>query len=272
MINDINVIIDFYQRYDEDNRMNRNPLEYLRCKEIIGRYLSNGKMDIVDIGGATGTFSFWLANLGHGVNLVDIVPKHIETATRRQQELGIRLHSALVCDARQLPYESGSFDLALMMGPLYHLLDRKDRIQSIQEAYRVLKPNGIILCEVISRFASMLDGFFSNFAEDPEFIEIMLRDIDTGLHKDTSSKRMYFTDAYLHLPNEVSEELTESGFQFEKLIAVTSFGHIIPDLDNKIKDETFKNTLLNTIRLVETDPALMGISSHYIGIGKKPLA
>jgi ubiquinone/menaquinone biosynthesis C-methylase UbiE len=191
MINDTNVIIDFYQRYDEDNRMNRNPLEYLRCKEIIGRYLSSGKMDIVDIGGATGTFSFWLANLGHGVNLVDIVPKHIETATRRQQELGIRLHSALVCDARQLPYESGSFDLALMMGPLYHLLDRKDRIQSIQEAYRVLKPNGIILCEVISRYANLFEGFQCSLIDDERFIGILDEGLLSGYHLKTHQHSIY---------------------------------------------------------------------------------
>lgn len=272
MNNESNAIIDFYGRYDEDNRMAGNALEYLRCKEIILRYLIDREMDVVDIGGATGAFSFWLASLGHSVNLADITPKHIEIANNRQQELGIRLSSAVLCDARQLPYENERFDLALLMGPLYHLQDKKDRIKCLREAFRVLKPNGILISEAITRYASMLDGFFLNLIDDPDFVPIMLRDIATGLHTDTSACAEYFTDAYFHLPNEVSEELSEAGFQFVNLIAVTSFGHLIPDVNTKLMDEAFQKKLLSTIRLVEESPSIMGISSHIIGIGKKTIA
>ena len=269
MCDSTNEVVHFYQHYDEDNRMSRNPLEYLRCKEIISRYLANECLRIVDIGGATGAFSFWLASLGHSVDLVDITPKHIELAVQRQQELGVKLSSALVCDARQLPYENDSFDIVLLMGPLYHLQNKEDRIKCIQEAYRILKPNGVVLCEVISRYASMMDGFFCGLVKDPDFVDIFLRDIETGVHTDTSMSKQYFTDAYFHMPNEVHAELSEVGFHVEKLVAVTSFGHIIPGLDNKLKDENFRELLLKTIRLVETDAAIMGVSSHFIGIGKK---
>jgi ribose 5-phosphate isomerase RpiB len=46
----------FYQTaYDEEGRMERNPLEFIRCKEIISRYLRSGTMEIADIGGAAGS-------------------------------------------------------------------------------------------------------------------------------------------------------------------------------------------------------------------------
>lgn len=115
----------------------------------------------------------------------------------------------------------------------------------------------------------MVDGFHYGLVNDRDFVQIMERDIRTGVHKDTSSSKKYFTNAYFHHADEVTNEIEESGFVFEELIAVTSFGCTIPDIENKMKDDNYRNILLNTIKLVEKDSSLMGISSHYIGIGEK---
>jgi ubiquinone/menaquinone biosynthesis C-methylase UbiE len=155
MIEENKTVLDFYQNYDEDNRMNSNPLAFIRCKEIISRYLSSESMSILDCGGATGVFSFWLANQGHKVSLIDFVPKHIEIAKEHENVGGARLASITIGDARDLPYEDATFDLVLLMGLLYHLTEKAARIKSLKEAFRVLKPNGKIICEVISRFASI---------------------------------------------------------------------------------------------------------------------
>jgi len=112
----------FYQNsYDENNRMNRQPLKYLRCKEIIGRYLGAAPLKIADIGGATGAFSYWLAGQGHTVSLLDYTPLHIKQAKENGASLGIELHAYDCGDARKLPYADGEFDLVLLMGPLYHM-------------------------------------------------------------------------------------------------------------------------------------------------------
>lgn len=90
----------------------------MRCKEIISRYLINDTMDILDIGGGTGAFSFWLNEQGHRVSLIDFIPKHINIAKRHEIEKKTQLVSADVGDARKLPFDDGSFDLVLLMGPL----------------------------------------------------------------------------------------------------------------------------------------------------------
>ena len=124
---------NFYQnKYNENNRMDRNPLEYLRCKEIISRYLKDEVMRIADIGGATGVFSFWLAKQGHLVSLLDYTPLHIDQAKENGASLGIKLHSYDCGDAKCLPYESGEFDLVLLMGPLYHMQKAEDRLQCLE--------------------------------------------------------------------------------------------------------------------------------------------
>jgi len=115
----------------------------------------------------------------------------------------------------------------------------------------------------------MIDGFLYGLVNDHEFVPIMQRDIETGLHKDTSQSKKYFTDGYFHREEEVYSELIECQFVFEELIAVTSFGCIIPDIENKMKDDNYCNILLNTIKSVEKEPSLMGISSHYMGAGMK---
>ncbi len=263
------VVIDYYEEYDEDTRMKNNPLEYLRCKEIISRYLESYCMSILDVGGATGAFSFWLSSLGHSVNLIDFTPKHISIAQEHEKSKEIKLASMIVGDARELPFDDEQFDLVLLMGPLYHLAQKMDRIKAIKEAFRVLKPNGRIISEYISRYASMVDGFNFGLIDDPDFISIMNRDIKTGLHIDTSMSKQYFTNSYFHHPNEVSDELQEGGFIFEDLIAVTSIGNMISNLNDKFEDVKFKETLLNTLRLIEKEPSIMGISSHFIGVGRK---
>jgi ubiquinone/menaquinone biosynthesis C-methylase UbiE len=249
--------------------MKANPLEFMRRKDIISRYLESDNMSILDIGGATGAFSFWLAEQGHDVSLIDFVDKHIEIARQHEIDKGIRLTSAVVGDARELPFEDNTFDLVLLMGSLYHLTNKSDRLKSLEEAYRVLKPNGRIVCETISRYASMFDGFIFGLVDDPEFIPILQRDIKTGCHKDTSSSKKYFTDGHFHHPEELVNELQEARFVFEDIIAVTSFANAIQGIKSKLEDVNYLNTLLDTIKLVEKEPSLMGISSHYMGIGKK---
>jgi len=59
-------ILDYYDSYDERNRvLERHRLELLRSQEIIARYLPGHPIRIIDIGGAAGAYSFWLAGLGH---------------------------------------------------------------------------------------------------------------------------------------------------------------------------------------------------------------
>ena len=77
-------------------------------------------MSIVDIGGATGVYSFWLASQGHEAHLLDLTPKHIEQAREKAENTGVELAGYHCADARELPFADESFDLALVMGPLYH--------------------------------------------------------------------------------------------------------------------------------------------------------
>jgi Methylase involved in ubiquinone/menaquinone biosynthesis len=258
---------NFYQnKYNENSRMDRNPLEYLRCKEIIGRYLKDDVMLIADIGGATGAFSFWLAELGHRVSLLDYTPLHIDQAKRKSSTSGIKLHSFDCGDAKCLPYKSGEFDLVLLMGPLYHMQNDEDRIQCLNEAYRVLKKGGLVICESISRYANIFEGYKYMFIEDENFVKILDENLETGMHNPEGTE--YFTTAFFHTPDLLRKEVAQTNFEVIDLVSVEGFAQSF-DTDSLMSDEAKKEMLLKYIRETERTPELLGVSGHHMIIGKK---
>ena len=258
---------NFYQnRYDENNRMIRNPLEFLRCKEIIGRYLANNALKIADIGGATGAFSFWLAEQGHIVSLLDYTPIHIDQAKEKSVSLGITLHSYECADAKSLPYSDEEFDLVLVMGPLYHMQNAEDRLQCLNEAYRVLKKGGTIICESISRYANIFEGFQNNLVNDERFLEILEENLATGMHNPRDTQ--YFTTAFFHTVELLKSEVEKVGFSCVDFVSVEGFAQML-DIDCWLSDEGKKELLLKYIRKTEQIPELLGISNHHMIIGEK---
>ena len=78
-------------------------LELVRTQELLSRYLPPPPAAIFDVGGGTGIYSFWLAQQGYEVHLIDAVLLHIEEARRfSESQPDCSLASMAVGDARQL--------------------------------------------------------------------------------------------------------------------------------------------------------------------------
>ena len=87
-------------------------------------------------------------------------------------------------------------------------LGRKTRPKKISvRAFRTLKPGGLLFAAAISRFASALDGIFRNLIQDPEFFEIVRRDLKLGQHRNPSNHPEYFTTAFFLRPSELQTEI-----------------------------------------------------------------
>ena len=243
-------------------------LEGLRAQEIILRYLKP-VMNIADIGGATGAYSFWLQDKGHKVHLLDAAEFHVEAATKISIAENKPLASISLGDARQLPYDDEQFDLVLLFGPLYHLQEKEDRVKSITEAKRVLKKNGVLLAATITRYASLFDGFWQDFIDDPAFENILKQDLEDGNHFNPVNHPMYFTDAHFHTQKEIEEEFSAAGFSEFNTIAIEGFGWLTPDFTKRWNDEDSRNKLLQYIKQTENDPVMVGISAHVMTIAMK---
>ena len=243
-------------------------LERIRAQEIILRYLGSS-MTIADIGGATGAYSFWLHDMGHRVHLLDAAEFHVEAATKISITENKPLASVSLGDARELPYDDAQFDIVLLFGPLYHLQEKDDRIKAIAEAKRVLKKNGILLAATITRYASLFDGFWQGFIDDPAFENILKGDLKDGDHFNPVNHPMYFTDAHFHTQKEIEEEFSAAGFANFEIKAIEGFGWLIPEFGQKWNDASSKEQMLVYIRQTENDPIMIGISAHVMTIAKK---
>jgi ubiquinone/menaquinone biosynthesis C-methylase UbiE len=264
-------IKQFYSNEMEKDRLELElfKLEGIRTKEIISRYLGSGSMSVADIGGATGVYAFWLQGMGHHVSLVDLSPRNIELAMERSIRIGIKLTSCLTGDATELPFCDDQFDLVLLLGPLYHLVDRKERVKALHEARRIVKPGGAVLAAVISRYASAFDGFKRGLVYDDDFYKLLTDDLVKGIHRNDTGNPEYFTTAYFHRPAEIKEEVVESGLRLDKLVAVESFGWIIENFSQKADDPDYMNKLNRIIKMVESNDDLIAMSQHIIAVGRK---
>ena len=243
-------------------------LEKVRTQEIILRYIKPS-MIIADIGGATGAYSFWLHEMGHRVHLLDAAEFHVEAATKISITENKPLASISLGDARELPFDDEQFDLVLLFGPLYHLQEKEDRVKSIAESKRVLKKNGILLAATITRYASLFDGFWQGFIDDPAFENILKGDLENGNHSNPVNHPMYFTDAHFHTKKEIEEEFKVAGFSGFEIKAVEGFGWLVPDFAARWNDKEQKEQMLVYIRRTENDPIMIGVSAHVMIIAKK---
>jgi SAM-dependent methyltransferase len=245
-------------------------IEFARTQAILRRVLPSPPARILDVGGGPGVYAAWLARQGYEVGLLDAVALHVEQAVEAAARQPDHPFSAAQGDARALPNADRSADAVLLLGPLYHLTERADRLHALREVRRVLRPGGVVAAAVISRFTSLLDGLWRGFLDDPDFVQIVDRDLTDGQHRNPANRPGYFTTAYLHHPDELAEEINAAGLQLESVRAVEGPAWLLPDLDHWWENDGQRERLLAYLAAVEREPSMLGVSAHLLGIAARP--
>ena len=267
-------LIGFYsQDTIERDRLQRGRgrLEFARTRDILERYLPAPPCRIADIGGGPGTHATWLAAAGYSVSLIDLVPALVDQARARAVE---HPFTAQVADARDLPFADGSFDAALVLGPLYHLPDAQGRQTALREARRVLRPGGLLVGAAITRFAPLLEAMRARQLDD----ERRRRLTDGVLADGHLASGGGFTTAFCHTPEQLRDELHSADLEDVELLAVEGPGWLLYDHDlgqpegrggPDVDDELLQMTV-TAARLIESEPSLLGASPHLLAIARRP--
>ncbi len=263
----------YYGSFNEGQRLlqGTGQLELARMQDLLTRYVPAAPAEIADVGGGTGPYAVWLAGRGYRVHLVEAVASHVEQAREAAAGAGVELASAVAGDARSLGLLDGGMDAVLLMGPLYHLTDRADRLQALAEARRVLRPEGVLIAVAISRFASLLDGYRYGFVDDPVFRAIVTRDLTDGQHRNPEKTPGYFMDTFFHLPEELESEVEEPGFERLATLGVQGPFQFLEDFDDRWADAEWRMTLLQHLRQIEEERTLLGASTHIMTIARRRL-
>lgn len=265
-------ILEHYEIVEEAARLESadTQIEKIRTQELLRRYLPPAPAVILDIGGGAGVYGFWLAERGYHVHLVDCTPLHITQAEAAAQQTGGQpLASIKLGDARQLDHPDSSADGVLLLGPLYHLTERDDRILALREAHRVLRPGGVLIAAGINRFASTIVALQEGLVDDPEFAPIYEQDLRYGQHRNPTNNPKYFTTAFFHHPQELRDEFERAKFKVEALLAIEGPVRMMKDFPQQWQVQEIRERLLKIARLTEAEATLLGVSPHMMGICKK---
>jgi SAM-dependent methyltransferase len=265
----LDLMRDYYERGDERARLSARPvgqLEFERTKEIVLRHLPPAPAVVADVGGGPGAYALWLASLGHHVVHRDLMPLHVEQL--REAAAGDPWIETAIGDARALDLADDSVDAVLLLGPLYHLDERPDRIRALSSSRRVLRPGGPLFAAAISRWSPRLDGILrKRIDETVPAARELIDDVERTGHMPPLSP-VDFT-AYLHRPAQLREELAAGGFEVVDLVSVEGPASLLDDLGARLADSDGRQVVLETARALERVPELLGVGPHLLATGRK---
>jgi SAM-dependent methyltransferase len=256
-----------YSRGEERDRLAEGcgRLEFIRTTEIILRRLPPAPALVADIGGGPGRYALWLAGLGYQVEHRDLMPLHV-----RQLEEDAAGRSGLrtaVGDARELDLGNASVDAVLLLGPLYHLRQRADRVRALSEARRIVRPGGPVFAAAISRWAPRLDGELRErlYERYPHFREVPPAVERTGVLPTVHPGSFA---GFCHRPQQLRGELRAAGLTVTDLVSVEGPAFLLGDLTERLDDSVSRAVLLENARAVERVPELLGVGPHLLATGR----
>lgn len=271
MIDDVSDIRDFYatQVEKEDSRLQHHQLE----RDITRRYLEQylpAKGNILEIGAATGAYTLWLAEKGYHITAVDLTTELLEFNRQRLQAANLLDHvSYHIADARDLSVlQSESFDAALLMGPMYHLIEAEDRNTALRQVLGKLKPGACFFSSWISRIGIFGDLMKNvpQWIEDQNAVRYLLEKGADPANYHKGGFRGYFAAT-----DEVISTHEAQGFETILLAGVE------PSIS--AEDESYNCLEGNQRQLwqdllfeLSRDPRLLASSRHLLYIGRRPLS
>jgi len=163
---------------------------------------------VIDFGCAFGRISFELYEKGYEVKGIDINENEVSCAIENANKISA-LESNLsfeIANATKLPFSDKSFDAGVMVAFMVTVVNPKDRIKVLDEAYRVLNDRGILY---LSAFGQSWDNekYSKRYEEHFPITKEKGTFIVTDTH-DINGKELYRCHHYSK--NELNELLSKN--------------------------------------------------------------
>lgn len=254
----MNEIEKYYNKFNEDKRLEtrHGQIEFKVTTKYLQDILVN-KSKILDVGAGTGKYSIFFDNLGHDVTAIELVKKNLSVLKQKAPQIKSFQGNAL----NLKKFKDNFFDAVLLFGPMYHLFNIEDKIQALNEAKRVTKPNGyIFVAYLLADYAIIRHGFMDNN------IKQSLRDkkLDLNFNIHSTENDLY---SYVRLP-EIDQLNIDTNLTRIKIFSPDGPTDYIRQFINKLDDEDFNLFLEYQFKNAERID-LLGASSHIVDILQK---
>ena len=253
---DAELVQEVYQRYDEDSRLNKSQaarVEFLTTVRYIEKYLTPGAK-ILDVGAGTGEYSLHFARKGYHVSALELADANIAAfRAKMSDEDSVDLAQGNALDLSR--YDSDSFDVVLLLGPLYHLHEEADRLRCIAEAKRVCKPEGKI--------------FFAFISNDIVILTMQQCQDDYLIHGDYDKDTFQLDDFpfVFHTVDRCRDILDMAGVHIFHAVASDGVSELLQDMVNSLDDASYRQYLRYHFHICEK-PEMLGMSNHLLFIGR----
>ena len=255
---------EFYSHYDEDGRLSKKhgSVEFLTTMRYIGKYIKPGDR-VLEVGAGTGRYSHALARQGYAVDAVELIGHNIDVFqnnTQPGENISITQGNALDLSA----FSDNTYDITLLLGPLYHLYTKEDKRQALREAIRVTRPGGVIFTAYVISDGCLLDeGFLRRNINVAEYVKTGLLDGETFAAKSEPK------DLFELVRKEDVDELMRD-FPTTRLHYVASDGCalLLRDAIDAMDDDAFALYLNYHFATCERAD-LLGVTSHALDVFRK---
>lgn len=252
----------YYENYDENNRLNsrHGMVEYLTTIRYVDKYLRPG-MRILEVGAGTGRYSHKFAQQGYQVDAVELLEHNIDKF--RENTLPGENVRIIQGNAKDLSsFNDDTYDITLLLGPMYHLFTEEDKLQALSEAIRVTKKGGIVFVAYCGNDATILQFCFLRGMLNAEHYKSLIDPVTFKAHSDPAE----LFD--LHRKEEV--DALRSHFNVTPLhyVATDGYAHYMRAALSEMDEQLYEQYLRYHFATCErTD--MVGYSNHTLDIFRK---
>ena len=251
------LVQELYRRSSEEMRLTRfksAKVEFLTTLRYIEKYLRAGDR-ILDIGAGAGEYSLYLNRKGYDVSALELSDTNIVAFRSRLTD------EDTVCpvqgNALDLSrYDDASFDTVLLLGPLYHMHSKEDRLRCIREAKRVCRPDGKIFLAFISNDLVIMT------MQQTQHDYLLRGDYDK------ESFRLYDFPFVFDTVPHARALLKDAGLQVIHEVASDGLSELLAGMIDRMDEKTYQQ-YLRYHRYICEKPECVGLSNHLLYVCAK---
>lgn len=253
---------NYYENYDEDSRLRskHGSVEFLTTMRYIERHLTEN-CRIIEIGAGTGRYSHALAQKGYRVDAVELIEHNIEifkSKTEEGENISVVRGNALDLS----DFADSTYDITLLLGPMYHLFTEEERKKALREAVRVTKKGGIIFAAYVGNDAVILQFCFGKVMINNEPYASL---VDPVTFKADSTPSELFV---LYRKEDIEALTKELPVERLNFVGTDMAAHYMRDTVDGMDEETFRKFLDYQFYICERRD-MVGISNHFLDVLKK---